>query len=117
MQAKEKSVRSGYIKHLLQSAPVTFSGSSSVGCGVLPLPMHAQRLSHACLRAGAHAHHSSAAAGCFFNNVALAARAAQRAGAQRVLIVDWDATHGDGTQALFESSPDVVYLSMHRMDE
>lgn len=67
--------------------------------------------------AGSHAGRNMAQAGCFFNNVAVAARAAQRAGAQRVMIIDWDAAHGDGTQAVFESSPDVLYLSMHRMDE
>ena len=39
-----------------------------------------------------------AAGFCFFNNAAVAARAAQAAGAQRVLILDWDIHHGNGTQ-------------------
>jgi 4'-phosphopantetheinyl transferase EntD len=39
-----------------------------------------------------------AQSGCYFNNAAVAARAAQGAGAQRVLIVDWDVHHGQGTE-------------------
>jgi hypothetical protein len=35
---------------------------------------------------------------CFFNNAAVAARAARAAGAERVLILDWDVHHGNGTQ-------------------
>lgn len=52
---------------------------------------------------------------CFFNNVAVAAKHAQRAlGVGRIAIVDWDVHHGDGTQALFESDPSVLVLSLHR---
>jgi acetoin utilization deacetylase AcuC-like enzyme len=40
-----------------------------------------------------------AQSGCYFNNAAIAVRAAQAAGAQRVLLVDWDVHHGAGTQA------------------
>jgi acetoin utilization deacetylase AcuC-like enzyme len=46
--------------------------------------------------------------------VALAARHAQAAhGLERVLIVDWDVHHGNGTQAIFWSDPSVLYLSVH----
>jgi acetoin utilization deacetylase AcuC-like enzyme len=52
---------------------------------------------------------------CMFNNVSIAARYAQKAhGASRVLIVDWDVHHGNGTQAAFYSDPTVLYLSVHR---
>jgi histone deacetylase 6 len=51
---------------------------------------------------------------CLFNNVAVAARAAQAAGAARVLIVDWDVHHGNGTQHSFWDDPDVLYFSMHQ---
>ena len=53
---------------------------------------------------------------CFFNNAAVAARAAQRAGARKVLILDWDVHHGNGTQHIFEHDPSVLYMSIHRWD-
>lgn len=52
---------------------------------------------------------------CFFNNAALAARWAQaRRGLERVLIVDWDLHHGNGTEAIFWDDPSVMYLSTHQ---
>ena len=51
---------------------------------------------------------------CFFNHVAVAAKAALGAGARRVAIVDWDVHHGDGTQQLTESNPNILFVSMHR---
>jgi len=53
---------------------------------------------------------------CFFNNAAVAARAAQEAGAQRVLILDWDVHHGNGTQHIFDDDDTVLYMSLHRYD-
>lgn len=53
---------------------------------------------------------------CFFNNAAVATRAAQAAGAGRVLILDWDVHHGNGTQQIFEQDPSVLYMSLHRHD-
>jgi hypothetical protein len=53
---------------------------------------------------------------CFFNNAAVAARAVQEAGAQRVLILDWDVHHGNGTQHIFEHDDSVMYMSLHRYD-
>jgi histone deacetylase 6 len=54
---------------------------------------------------------------CFYNNAAVAARAAQAAGgAARVLIVDWDVHHGNGTQHIFEEDPTIMYMSLHRYD-
>ena len=51
---------------------------------------------------------------CLFNNVAVAARWAQaEAGIGRVLIVDWDVHHGNGTQDIFLADGDVFYLSFH----
>jgi acetoin utilization deacetylase AcuC-like enzyme len=51
---------------------------------------------------------------CIFNNVAVAARyAQQRYGWQRVLIVDYDVHHGNGTQDIFYEDGDVVYFSTH----
>jgi acetoin utilization deacetylase AcuC-like enzyme len=62
-------------------------------------------------------HHASAelARGfCIFNHVAVAARHAQRRGAERILILDWDVHHGNGTQEIFESDPGVLYISLHQ---
>jgi acetoin utilization deacetylase AcuC-like enzyme len=63
-------------------------------------------------------HHALAARGmgfCLFGNVALAAHyARQRHGIGRVLIVDWDVHHGNGTQALVEQEPDIHFVSMHQ---
>ena len=63
---------------------------------------------------GHHAPADRAMGFCFLNNVVLAARRAQGAGAARVLIVDWDVHHGNGTQALVETDPSVRYVSMHQ---
>ncbi|MCC6418806.1 MAG: histone deacetylase [Gemmataceae bacterium] len=52
---------------------------------------------------------------CLFNNVALAADHARRAhGLTRILIVDWDVHHGNGTQDIFYEDPEVFFLSIHR---
>jgi acetoin utilization deacetylase AcuC-like enzyme len=62
-------------------------------------------------------HHASCARGagfCIFNNVAIAARyAQQKYHVKRVLIVDWDVHHGDGTQNIFYADPSVFYFSTH----
>jgi acetoin utilization deacetylase AcuC-like enzyme len=62
-------------------------------------------------------HHAEAERGmgfCLFNNVALAARHAQAVfGLERVLIVDWDVHHGNGTQAIFWRDPSVLVVSVH----
>jgi acetoin utilization deacetylase AcuC-like enzyme len=53
---------------------------------------------------------------CLFNNVAAAARHAQRAhGAERVAIIDFDVHHGNGTQEIFWDDPSVLYASTHQM--
>jgi acetoin utilization deacetylase AcuC-like enzyme len=52
---------------------------------------------------------------CLFNNVGIAARRLQAEGhAERVLIVDWDVHHGNGTQDVFYADPTVFYLSLHQ---
>jgi acetoin utilization deacetylase AcuC-like enzyme len=62
-------------------------------------------------------HHAGSARGtgfCLLNNVAVAVAALRADGsAARVAIVDWDVHHGDGTQAIFDADPDVMYASTH----
>jgi len=65
---------------------------------------------------GHHAETALAMGFCLFNNAAVAARAAQEAGASRVLIMDWDIHHGNGTQDVFYNSGSVMYTSIHRFD-
>jgi len=63
---------------------------------------------------GHHAPADRAMGFCLFNNVAIAARAAQaELGPERVAIVDWDVHHGNGTQAIFWEDPTVLYVSLH----
>ncbi len=63
---------------------------------------------------GHHALAARAMGFCLINNVVVAARHAQHLGTPRVLIVDWDVHHGNGTQALVERDPSVRYVSMHQ---
>uniref|UniRef100_M4CBX8 Histone deacetylase domain-containing protein n=1 Tax=Brassica campestris TaxID=3711 RepID=M4CBX8_BRACM len=51
---------------------------------------------------------------CLHNNAAVAALVAQALGAKKVLIVDWDVHHGNGTQEIFEKNKSVMYISLHR---
>ena len=63
---------------------------------------------------GHHATASRAMGFCLFNNAAVAARWAQaNGGVERVLILDWDVHHGNGTQDIFYADPSVYYLSLH----
>jgi acetoin utilization deacetylase AcuC-like enzyme len=63
---------------------------------------------------GHHAEATHAMGFCLFNNVAVAADAARRHGAERVLVLDWDVHHGNGTQHVFEARRDVLFCSSHQ---
>ena len=63
---------------------------------------------------GHHAERERAMGFCFFGNVAVAARRATSAhGLSRVLILDWDVHHGNGTEAIFAADSDVLFVSIH----
>ncbi len=96
-----------------------------LGCGSgwcwsvrLPLPiMRGEGKGHAFAAIRPPGHHALAGKGmgfCLVNNVVVAARHAQAAGRERVLIIDWDVHHGNGTQALVESDATVRYVSLHQ---
>ncbi|WOL15300.1 histone deacetylase 15 isoform X3 [Canna indica] len=78
-----------------------FSGSSKNGFALVRPPGH-------------HAGVRQAMGFCLHNNAAVAAIAAQNAGAKKVLIVDWDVHHGNGTQEIFDGNKSVLYISLHR---
>jgi acetoin utilization deacetylase AcuC-like enzyme len=64
---------------------------------------------------GHHATHDQAMGFCLFNNVAVAARfALKQRGLDRVMIVDWDVHHGNGTNDIFHDSDQVLFVSIHQ---
>lgn len=92
---------------LLAAAGTTLAAAESVLSG-------ASSLAYALTRPpGHHAQRAQADGYCFFNGVALAADAALRSGARRVLVVDWDVHHGNGTQDIFYARDDVLTVSLH----
>ena len=76
-------------------------GTARVGVSALRPPGH-------------HAERAQAMGFCFFGNAAVAARRATGAhGVERVLILDWDVHHGNGTEAIFARDADVLFVSIH----
>lgn len=63
---------------------------------------------------GHHAEADRAMGFCIFNNVAVAARHAQKMGYEKVFVVDFDVHHGNGTQHIFEDDDTVFYFSTHQ---
>ncbi|XP_028415768.1 histone deacetylase 4-like isoform X1 [Dendronephthya gigantea] len=67
---------------------------------------------------GHHAEAHQAMGFCYFNSVAIAARLLRlRMSVEKVLVIDWDIHHGNGTQQMFYDDPHVLYISMHRHDD
>ncbi|MBS0171302.1 MAG: histone deacetylase [Nitrospira sp.] len=125
----------GYVEHLAREAPTNGRVSLDADTSMSPGSLTAAYLAAGATLAGVDAivagqvdhvfcavrppgHHAEAGRAmgfCLFNNVAIAARYAQkRHGMQRVLIVDWDVHHGNGTQHSFERDPSVLFFSTHQ---
>ncbi|XP_077088209.1 histone deacetylase 4-like isoform X2 [Siphateles boraxobius] len=67
---------------------------------------------------GHHAEENTPMGFCYFNSVAIAAKLLQqRLNVSKILIVDWDVHHGNGTQQAFYNDPSVLYISLHRYDD
>ena len=66
--------------------------------------------------AGHHANAHTPSGFCLVNSIAVTARQLVREGCERVMIIDWDIHHGDGTQKIFIDDPRVLVVSLHRQD-
>lgn len=87
---------------VLQVVDEVLTGKSCNGAAVVRPPGH-------------HAEMDEACGFCVFNNVAIAAKyALSKFNLQRILILDWDIHHGNGTQSAFDDDPRVLFLSIHR---
>ncbi|OWF48323.1 histone deacetylase 6-like isoform X1 [Mizuhopecten yessoensis] len=89
---------------VLSVTEAVLSGQAKSGVAVVRPPGH-------------HAECTKAMGFCFFNSVAIAAKYAQnKFGLKRVLILDWDVHHGNGTQHSFYDDPSILFISLHRFD-
>jgi acetoin utilization deacetylase AcuC-like enzyme len=91
------------------AAGATVAASEAVLTGTHPLAVALVR------PPGHHATPEHPMGFCLFNNVAVAARhAIQEHGLKRVMVIDWDVHHGNGTQDIFLTDPAVLYFSTHQ---
>ena len=78
------------------------------------LVLAGQRVAYGlCRPPGHHAPRAAYGGYCFFNNAAIAAQHARDAGVAKVVVLDVDYHHGNGTQQIFYDRPDVMYVSLH----
>jgi len=106
-----------------------YLNSSSIRCGLLAaggvlscvdeVMSKTSRAGLAVVRPpGHHAESDDASGFCFINNVGIAAKyAVDQLGLERVLVLDWDVHHGNGTQHMFYNNSKVLYMSLHRYDD
>jgi acetoin utilization deacetylase AcuC-like enzyme len=90
------------------------AASGAAVCGV-DEALNGRKLSFGLVRPpGHHALPDRAMGFCIFNNAAVGAAHALERGVRRVLIVDWDVHHGNGTERMFYDRPEVLYFSAHQ---
>lgn len=124
-----------YVRAMEAAAPeegfVFIDADTSLSPGSLPAALHALGSAKRAVEAvfsgaftnafvaarppGHHAERANAMGFCLFNTIAVAARIARAAGAERVAIVDWDVHHGNGTQDIFWGERDLLFVSSHEM--
>jgi acetoin utilization deacetylase AcuC-like enzyme len=118
-----ESTRNGEPGHLdadTYFGPTSYEVALLAAGGAIDLSLriasgHAARGLAAIRPPGHHAEANRSMGFCLFNNVAVAVRALQaEAGEPRILIIDWDVHHGNGTQHVFEHDPSVLYVSTHQ---
>lgn len=100
------------------ASPATWDavlGASGAALAALDCALRGRGHAFAAIRPpGHHALRDRAMGFCFVNHVAVLAAEARRRGHDRVLIVDWDVHHGNGTQAMVEAEPATRFVSMHQ---
>lgn len=118
----ERAQREGRIEWIDPDTAVSgnsfLAAIAAAGCAVTAAELvatgHARAAFALARPPGHHAGAQRAAGFCLFNNVLVAARRLQSLGlARRILVVDWDVHHGDGTQAIAWEDPNTYYLSLH----
>jgi acetoin utilization deacetylase AcuC-like enzyme len=91
------------------------SAGSALGACDAVLRGKVRRAFSAARPPGHHAEPNASMGFCLFSNIAIAARHAQQQhGVEKIAIVDFDVHHGNGTQAVFESDPSVLFVSIHQ---
>lgn len=94
------------------------SAGAALTAGKLVLEGSAKRAFAFCRPPGHHSGKANASGFCLFNNVAvLASYALSQPNIQRVMIVDWDVHHGNGTQEIFWDNPQVLFNSYHQFGQ
>lgn len=123
---QKNSARAQHSAHLVQLDPDTYMSAETyetaklaAGAGLVSVDsLFDQNFSSAFVAVRPPGHHALANRSmgfCLFNNIAVAARYAQKTrGFKRIFIVDWDVHHGNGTQAMFYDDPSVCFLSFHQ---
>ena len=117
---RELSARGGAFDLETPLSPGSWEAALHAGGGACALAESllggSERVGFSALRPpGHHAEAARAMGFCLFANVSIAARhALDTLGAERVLVLDWDVHHGNGTNAIFHSSPEVLFVSIHQ---
>jgi acetoin utilization deacetylase AcuC-like enzyme len=121
-RTSEQAARRGALDWLDPDTAISgasfLAASGAAGCAITAAELvatgHARAAFALARPPGHHAGYERAAGFCLFNNVVIAARRLQAFGlAERILIVDWDVHHGDGTQEILWEDPTTYALSLH----